>query len=238
MDFQYKDVYDINDLLKIMAILRSPGGCPWDREQDHKSIRSNLLEEAYEAAEAIDTGDGELLKEELGDVLLQVVFHSQLESENGGFTFGDVADGIAKKLIVRHPHVFGDVKVKDSEEVLDNWEEIKQRTKGRGTLTQVLNGVSKALPALMRAQKVLCKASKSFGTETEPADAARDICKKAEDFCKAVDTGDANAYESRLGELLLSAVDAAGLLHIEAEQALTKSCDRFISECGQKETAE
>lgn len=234
MDFQFKDVYNMDDLLKIMTILRSPGGCPWDREQTHKSIRNNLLEEAYEAAESIDTGDEELLKEELGDVLLQVVFHSQLESENGGFAFGDVVDGIAKKMIVRHPHVFGDVKVKDSSEVLTNWEEIKRRTKGRSTGIEVLNGVSKALPALMRTQKVQSKAAKAAGFTAEPATAASDVCKKAEDFRKAVNAGDKNVYKRKLGELLFSVADVAMLLDIEAEQVLADSCDRFISEFERK----
>lgn len=237
MDFQFKDVYNINDLLKIMVILRSPGGCPWDREQTHKSIRNNLLEEAYEAAEAIDTGNKELLKEELGDVLLQVVFHSQLESENGGFTFDDVVDGIAKKMIVRHPHVFGDVKVKDSSEVLTNWETIKQRTKGRSTGTQVLKGVSKALPALMRTQKVQGKAAKALGVKAEPAAAAADVCKKAQGFCKAVESGDKDAYLRNLGELLFSVADASRLLDIEAEQVLADSCDRFISDFEKTEIA-
>lgn len=237
MDFQFKDVYNMDDLLKIMVILRSSEGCPWDREQTHKSIRNNLLEEAYEAAEAIDTGDNELLKEELGDVLLQVVFHSQLESENGGFDFNDVVDGIAKKMIVRHPHVFGDVEVKNSSEVLSNWEEIKQRTKGRNTGTQVLKGVSKALPALMRTQKVQEKASKALEIKTKPAAAASDVYKKAENFYKAVNSG--NKYECRekLGELLFSAADASRLLGIEAEQVLADSCDRFISEFEKKEAA-
>ena len=126
MDFQRKETYTIEDLLQIVRILRSPGGCPWDREQTHHSIRACLIEETYEAVEAIDTEDTELLKEELGDVLLQVVFHADLEAEAGRFDFDQVADGICKKLIVRHPHVFGDVHVQDSAEVLKNWDAIKK----------------------------------------------------------------------------------------------------------------
>ena len=117
MDFEFKEKYEIGDLLEIMKILRSENGCPWDREQDHKSIRKDFIEEVYEAVEAIDSDDAELLKEELGDVLLQVVFHCRIEEEKGSFAFGDAVDGICKKLIVRHPHVFGDVTAETSEQV-------------------------------------------------------------------------------------------------------------------------
>ncbi len=167
MQFERKEKYTIDDLLEIMEILRSPEGCPWDREQTHKSIRNNLIEETYEAVEAIDTENSELLCEELGDVLLQVVFHAQLEKEKGGFDFSNVVDGVAKKLIERHPHVFGDVTVKDSSEVLANWDAIKRRTKGRKTIADVLEGVSPALPALMRSQKLAKKAAKAAGKPLE-----------------------------------------------------------------------
>ncbi len=128
MDFQFKERYDINDLLRIMEILRSENGCPWDREQDHKSIRKDFLEEVYEVCEAIDLDDSELMKEELGDVLLQVVFHARIEEEKGNFAFADSVNDVCRKLIIRHPHVFGDVTVADSGEVLKNWNDIKQQT--------------------------------------------------------------------------------------------------------------
>ena len=129
VDFEFKDAYTVSDLLRIMEILRAPGGCPWDREQDHLSIRSNFIEETYEVVEAIDNGDSDALREELGDVLLQVVFHTQMEKEKGVFDFDGVADGICKKLIERHPHVFGNVKVDGAEEVLTNWDKIKRASK-------------------------------------------------------------------------------------------------------------
>ena len=129
MEFQRKDHYNIDDLLEIMKILRSPEGCPWDREQTHESIRQNFIEETYEAIEAIDTKDTELLKEELGDVLMQVVFHALMEEEAGKFDFSDVADGVCHKLIIRHPHVFGNVVAADSDQVLKNWDAIKIETK-------------------------------------------------------------------------------------------------------------
>ena len=141
MDFQQKERYTIGDLEHIIALLRAPGGCPWDIEQTHQSVRANLIEETYEAVEAIDTNNIELLKEELGDVLMQVLFHAQIEAEQGTFTFADVVDGVAKKLVVRHPHVFGDVQVTDSAQVLSNWDEIKKKTKSQTTQTEVLESV-------------------------------------------------------------------------------------------------
>ena len=127
LGFSTKECYTIGDLEHIIALLRAPGGCPWDIEQTHQSVRANLIEETYEAVEAIDTNNMELLKEELGDVLMQVLFHAQMEAEQGTFTFADVVDGVAKKLIVRHPHVFGNVQVTDSSQVLSNWDEIKKK---------------------------------------------------------------------------------------------------------------
>ena len=153
VDFECKSHYGIQDLLRIMELLRSPEGCPWDREQTHQSIRMAFIEETYEAVEAIDTNDIGLMREELGDVLLQVAFHCQLEREQGSFTFDDVCDEVCKKLIHRHPHVFGELELSDTEAVLKNWDKIKQETKQQSD-SDTLTAVSKALPALMRAQKV------------------------------------------------------------------------------------
>ncbi|MEG1874443.1 MAG: MazG family protein, partial [Angelakisella sp.] len=144
----------MEDLLHIMRILRGEGGCPWDREQNHRSIRNNLIEETYEVVEAIDTDDRTLLREELGDVLLQVVFHSQMEDECNSFNFNDVCDGICKKLIHRHPHIFGNVIANSSEEVLKNWDIIKQKEKNQETTASTLEAVSRALPSLVRSCKV------------------------------------------------------------------------------------
>ena len=142
VDFQYKDSYGVKDLEEIVRLLRAPGGCPWDAEQTHQSIRRNFLEEAYEAVEAIDEGSPEHLKEELGDVLLQVVFHALMEQEAGRFDLDAVADGICKKLIFRHPHVFGEVSVSGTGEVLSNWEELKRKEKGQATNTDALEAVA------------------------------------------------------------------------------------------------
>jgi len=225
----------MDDLLNIMELLRSPQGCPWDREQTHQSIRNNLLEEAYEAVEAIDTDDAQLLQEELGDVLLQVVFHSRLEEEKGGFRFSDVVDGIAKKLVLRHPHVFGNCTVQNSEEVLKNWEAIKKQEKGRNTDTQVLRGVSKALPALMRAQKISKKAAKAEEKPQILSEAVDSLLANAKELAVAADSGQAEEQKKRLGQLLFSAAEVSGILKIEAEQALSDSCDRFITQFEERE---
>ena len=154
MDFQFKDAYTISDLLEIMRILRAPDGCPWDRVQTHESIRGNFIEETYEVIEAIDKADYTLMREELGDVLMQVIFHSIMEEEAGRFTFDDVCDEVCKKLIVRHPHVFGNVDAETPEEVLRNWDAIKMQTKSQEQVADSVDDVAKSLPALMRAQKV------------------------------------------------------------------------------------
>ena len=135
VDFEFKSKYNVDDLLSIMRILREPGGCPWDMEQTHESIKKNFIEETYEVVEAIDKKDKELLCEELGDVLMQVVFHAEMERENGSFDFSEVADGVCKKLIERHPHVFGDTEVSSTDEVLSNWDAIKSKSKKRKTVT-------------------------------------------------------------------------------------------------------
>lgn len=230
MNFQKKDTYTMDDLLKIMDLLRSPEGCPWDREQTHQSIRNNFLEETYEAVEAIDTQDPVLLQEELGDVLLQVVFHAQLEKEKNGFSFSDVVDGIVRKLVVRHPHVFGETVVKNSEEVLENWEDIKRQTKGRKTDEQVLRSVSPALPALMRTQRVCRKASKAAGEQENFSKAMERVRDSAKQLSAAAEkSGNETEQKEKVGKLLLSVVEASGLLNIEAEEALSVQCDRFIS---------
>ena len=154
-DFTFKDNYDFEDLVAIVKLLRSENGCAWDREQTHKSMRKDFIEEVYEVIEAIDTEDKTLLTEELGDVLLQVVFHSRIAEENGDFDINDVADGICKKLIHRHPHVFGDVEVKDSAEILENWGEIKKKEKRQTTPAKELDDVARSLPSLMRTQKLI-----------------------------------------------------------------------------------
>ena len=194
VDFTQKAQYTVEDLRRIVALLRAPGGCPWDGAQTHESIRRNFIEEAYEVAEAIDEQSPAHLKEELGDVLLQVVFHASLEEDAGRFDLDDVADGICKKLIFRHPHVFGD----GGEGTAESWEALKRREKGQTTYTATLEAVAKSLPGLWRAEKL----------QSAVAD-------------------DTNIKEE-LGDLLFAAVKVARFLHIDPEEALEGTCEKFI----------
>lgn len=229
MNFKEKSFYNFNDLIEIVKILRSPEGCPWDREQTHKSIRSNFIEETYEAVEAIDTDDLELLKEELGDVLLQVALHSEMESEQGNFTINDVCDGICKKLIVRHPHVFGDVNADTTDQVLKNWDAIKMQTKSQQTQTQAMESVSKSLPSLMRSEKVQKKAAK-VGFDWENVNGAMDkLTEECAELKRAIESGDKDNQREELGDVLFSAVNVARFIDVDSEHALYDACDKFIN---------
>ena len=227
VDFQYKDSYDVRDLEEIVRILRAPGGCPWDAEQTHESIRRNFLEEAYEAVEAIDEKNPDHLKEELGDVLLQVLFHARMEQEAGRFNLDDVADGVCKKLIYRHPHVFGDVSVTGTGEVLTNWEELKRKEKGQATNTDALDAVARSLPALWRAEKVQKKAKKAGFDWPDISGALDKLSEELEELKTAVAQG--TNVEEELGDLLFSAVNVSRFLKADPEVALGKATDKFIS---------
>ncbi len=227
IEFNIKDKYNINDLLNIMQILRAPGGCPWDAEQTHESIRANFIEEVYEAVDAIDKADTPLLREELGDVLMQVVFHAEIERENGGFDFDDVADTVCKKLIERHPHVFGSVSVNGTDDVLKNWDEIKKKSKGQNA-TQSLVDVPMTLPALMRSSKVQHRAAR-VGFDWDDYRGALDkLDEEVAEFKQAIEFKNESDIEEELGDVLFSAVNTARLLGIDAENALTKACNKFI----------
>ncbi|WP_031475161.1 nucleoside triphosphate pyrophosphohydrolase [Agathobaculum desmolans] len=231
VDFQQKETYDFNDLLRIMEILRAPDGCMWDREQDHQSIRRNFIEETYEVCEAIDEEDTEHLKEELGDVLLQVVFHTQMEKEKGVFDIGDVADGICKKLIFRHPHIFGSVEVSSSEEILRNWDELKRKEKHQETDTAALQSVAKSLPGLIRAEKLQKKAAK-VGFDWDRAEDALDKVAEELDEVRRAMQGDGDP-EEELGDLLFAAVNVSRHLKIDAERAMEKACNKFTDRFAQ-----
>ena len=228
MDFKIKESYNISDLVEIMAVLRSENGCPWDREQTHESIRRDLLEETYEVIEAIDANDPQMLKEELGDLLMQVVFHSRISSEEGSFDFDQVADGIFKKLILRHPHVFGDISVENSDEVLKNWDEIKKKEKGQNTVAETLKSVPKVFPALIRSQKVQKRAAKTGFDYTDAAMAFGDLKSEVAELEEAMSRSDPDDCFEELGDLLFSVVNVARMLKIDAEDSLTASCEKFI----------
>ncbi len=228
MDYTFKEKYNFDDLVEILRILRAPGGCPWDREQTHESIRRNFIEETYEVIEAIDTADKELLCEELGDVMLQVVFHAQISQDAGGFDINQVCDGICKKLIVRHPHVFADVKADTSEKVLDNWDKIKMQTKSQTTYADTLRSVSPALPSLIRAEKVQHKAAKC-GFDWDSVDGALSkVSEETEELREAIGQQDADRISDELGDLLFSVVNVSRFVDVDAEKSLGDSCEKFI----------
>lgn len=229
VDFQQKSNYSIDDLIEIVKLLRGEGGCPWDREQTHESIKADFIEETCEAIEAIDLKDTDLLREELGDVLLQVVFHCRLEEKVGSFRFDDICDGICKKLIVRHPHVFGSVQADNTDQVLKNWDAIKMQTKGQESYTDTLTSVAKSLPALMRAQKVGKRAMRAGMDFRTAQDAIDCIANEKAELDAAVANGDKKNIEEELGDLLFSCVNAARHLGVDAELALKASTEKFIN---------
>lgn len=213
-----KERYGFYDLCTVLELLRGEGGCPWDAEQTHESIRKNFIEETYEVIEAIDNKDTELLREELGDVMLQVVFHTQMEKERGEFDIDDVANDVCVKLIHRHPHIFGDVVASTTDQVLDNWEAIKNVEKSRETLYDKLNSVPPMTPALMRASKV----AKKSGEYKE-----RDLQDIADGAAKILSSVEA-LTENDLGKLLFEVSALASRLGMDPEEALFKTTNAFI----------
>lgn len=223
-----QSVYDFHDLLKIMERLRcKEGGCPWDVAQTHESIRRNFIEEAYEAAEAIDQKDNGHLCEELGDVLLQVVFHTQIAREEGAFDMQDVCTGICKKLILRHPHIFGTAdKLTKADQTLDLWEEVKRKEKHQQTYTDAMNDVAKSLPALIYAEKVQSRAKRSGFDWPEVSGAMDKVREETEELAQAIKQPE--QAEEELGDLLFAAVNVARRLEIDPERALMKSTEKFM----------
>jgi tetrapyrrole methylase family protein/MazG family protein len=235
MDFTFKEKYNMNDLTAIMKILRGENGCPWDKEQTHQSIRKNFIEETYEVIEAIDNNDRVLLKEELGDVLLQVIFHAQMEEEQGNFDFDDVANDICQKLIIRHPHIFSDTVVKNADDVLSNWAQIKQEQKGQTTASETLDSVPKQLPALMRSSKVQDRAKKAGFDYPDVAMAFDDLKSEVNELEQALLNNDKENIAEEIGDLLFSCVNVSRFYKEDAEELLTKSCDKFIKRFKQVE---
>jgi tetrapyrrole methylase family protein/MazG family protein len=225
----FKKAYDIGDLLQIMSILRGENGCPWDKEQTHKSIRKNFIEETYEVIEAIDNEDTELLKEELGDVLLQVVFHTQMEKEQGTFEFSDVVNDLCNKLIERHPHIFSDTKADNSDEVIKNWEAIKKSQKGQKSSTETLMAVPKTLPALMRSTKIQQRAARAGFDYPDMNMAMDDLKSEIAELEQAVAHADEKEIQLELGDVLFSVVNVSRFLKVDSEECLTLSAEKFIS---------
>ena len=226
INFTRKPRYGYEDLLEIIRLLRSPEGCPWDSVQTHRSIRRGMLEEAYEAAEAIDTGDTALLKEELGDVLMQVVFHADIEKDAGHFTMDDVCDGVVKKLLFRHPHVFGDGQAETAERVGVSWEQLKRQEKGQKTAADTLDSVARSLPGTWRAEKLQKKAA-DVGFDWRSVNGALDkLDEEVWELHRAVETN-GNVPEE-LGDVLFAAVKVGRFCGVDPEEALHGTCEKFI----------
>ena len=218
-----EEKHDFNSLCELVEVLRSDEGCPWDAEQTHASIRTDLIEETYEVIEAIDSDDRGLLREELGDVMFQVIFHSRIEEEQGTFDVNGVIGDIVDKMILRHPHVFGDVEVYGSAQVLDNWEKIKKIEKSRTTVKEQLKAVPKRFPALIRAKKVVKKAAKAgydFGSDAENADAIADLARRAV-------LSEGEEKQKALTEIIFRSIILAGA-DADVEMNLSKRTDAFI----------
>jgi tetrapyrrole methylase family protein/MazG family protein len=228
VEFEFKDKYDISDLIEIVKVLRAPGGCPWDREQTHESIKKNFIEETYEVIEAINKKSPAMLKEELGDILLQVALHAEMERELGNFEFNDIANDIVKKLIIRHPHVFGDVSAQTEEEALSSWDNAKAQSKGIKNQSESMLSVPRELPALMRAQKIQHKAAKA-GFDWDNADGAFDkLDEEINELKIAMAHGDKSEIEDEFGDVLFSCVNISRFLKVDSEEALTAATDKFL----------
>lgn len=232
LDFLCKESYDLRDFVALVSYLRSPNGCPWDQVQTHESIRRNFLEETYEACEAIDAGDLVHMREELGDVLMQVLFHTDIEREAGHFDIDDVADAACKKLVYRHPHVFR----RDEPDALD-WDTMKQRERAQTTTAEAMDSVARSLPALWRCDKIQAKAAKT-GFEWPDVHAALDkVDEETRELRAAVASGDTEAIGDELGDLLFAAVKVARFAGIDPEQAAHAACEKFIRRFSAMETA-
>lgn len=232
LDFLCKESYDLRDFVALVSYLRSPNGCPWDQVQTHESIRRNFLEETYEACEAIDAGDLVHMREELGDVLMQVLFHTDIEREAGHFDIDDVADAACKKLVYRHPHVF-----RRDEPDASDWDTMKQRERAQTTTAEAMDSVARSLPALWRCDKIQAKAAKT-GFEWPDVHAALDkVDEETRELRAAVASGDTEAIGDELGDLLFAAVKVARFAGIDPEQAAHAVCEKFIRRFSAMETA-
>ncbi len=220
--------YTLESLTAIMEKLRSDQGCSWDREQTHQSLTRYLIEEAYEVIDAIEQQDPQALAEELGDVLLQIVFHAQIASENGQFTMDDVLKAVCEKMIRRHPHVFADTEINSVEDVLSNWEAIKKREKANQDRKSLLDGIPKHLPALLRAEKIQSKAAKVGFDWNDISGTIAKLEEEIEEFKQAVAAANHGDMEAEIGDLFFSLVNVCRFLNINPERALNLTTNKFI----------
>lgn len=229
VDFEIKDKYNVDDLVQLVKVLRAPNGCPWDREQTHESIKKNFIEETYEVIEAINKKDCESLKEELGDVLLQVALHSEMEREKGTFDFNDVANDICQKLVIRHPHVFGELSASNEKEALKNWDDVKSKTKGIKKQSDSMIKVPREFPALMRAQKIQQKAAKAGFDWDNKNGAIEKLFEEINELQEALSKGNKSEIEDEFGDVLFSCVNISRFIDVDSEEALTCATDKFMN---------
>ena len=223
----HKELFD--QLVQVVATLRSENGCPWDKAQTHETLKSDLIEETYEVIEAIDAKSSDKLEEELGDLLLLVMLNAQIAKDQGDFSINEVVRSITDKLIRRHPHVFGDVDVKDTETVLQNWEAIKRSEAGYEDRTSVLDGVPDSLPSLLRAQKIQNKAARVGFDWDSVADVLPKLEEEIEEVKTSVKKGDTAEIEMEIGDLLFSVVNLCRFLDVQAEEALRQAVRKFTT---------
>jgi tetrapyrrole methylase family protein/MazG family protein len=221
--------YTFEEFMNIITRLRSKDGCPWDREQTHESLKPCLLEECYETFEAIDQKDSENLCEELGDILLQVALHSVIAREQGEFDIDDVISLEAEKMIRRHPHVFGDVKVEDSDDVIRNWEEIKKKEKKKKNIVEEIMEIPKAFPAILRAEKIQKKASKSGMDFAGYEEVLEKVYEELEELKKSIEIGDKSNISDEFGDVLFTMINLSRFLQLNAENSLTNASNKFIN---------
>ena len=221
--------YNFNDLIEIMKKLRSEDGCPWDKQQTHESLTKCLIEEAYEACDAISEKSIDKITEELGDVLLQVVFHAQIGNEEGTFGMDDITDAICKKLVYRHPHIFGDEKLETSEQVLRSWEKLKIQEKGYESEADSMKKIPKNFPALMRAYKIQTKAQRVGFDWPDISGAFDKVYEETNELKQAIETNILDKQKEEAGDLLFAVVNVCRFLDIDPEQSLNASSEKFIS---------
>ncbi len=228
IDFVCKDRYDLQDYIALVARLRAKDGCPWDQVQTHESLRRSMLEEAYECVEALEEGDLAHMREELGDVLLQVLFHADIEREAGNFDIDDIADAACKKLVYRHPHVFGDVSADTPDKVLDTWEAVKRKERAQSTTASAMDTVPKGLPALWRAEKIQNKAAKAGFDWPDVSGAMDKLREEVGELQQGIDADDLENIAEELGDVIFSAINVARFYKLDPEMLMHKSCEKFI----------
>ena len=225
---EFKEKYDLNDFIALIDVLRAPGGCPWDIKQTHESLKRNAVEEAWEVCDAIDEGSTDHLREELGDLLMQVIFHASIEKEKGGFDLDDISDEACKKLIHRHPHVFGSVKADTPDEVLSNWDAIKRADRGQQSAASAMDGIPRGLPGLMRSEKIQGKAAKLGFDWPEVSGAMDKLREEVGELQEGIDAGDVENIKEELGDVLFSAVNVARFYKLDSEELMHAACAKFI----------